>query len=202
VESILAQDPSEGKNIAELWLKGALSERDADNAARALAALPIGGCYDDKIPFPRAWCEGVAARTRGDKAAARAAFTAARNEAAKLATTEPDYPEALVVLGVIDAALGNKEDAIRRGRRATELTPVDRNSIGGQQLIKHMAAIYAWAGETDLALQQLAVAVGLPGFLSYGELRLDPYWDPLRSDPRFEQIVASLAPQVTPKPPP
>jgi hypothetical protein len=106
------------------------------------------------------------------------------------------------VLGVIDAALGNKEDAIRRGRRATELMPVGKNSLDGHLLIKHMSAIYAWTGETDLALQQLAVAVGIPGFLTYGELRLDPYWDPLRSDPRFEQIVASLAPQVTGKSPP
>jgi hypothetical protein len=67
------------------------------------------------------------------------------------------------VLGLIDAALGNKEDAIRRGRRATELMPVGKNSIDGHLLIKHMAAIYASTGETDLASQQLAVAAGLPG---------------------------------------
>jgi hypothetical protein len=80
--------------------------------------------------------------------------------------------------------------------------PVGKNSIDGHLLIKRMAGIYAWTGEIDLALQQLTVAAGLPGFLSYGELRLDPCWDPLRSDPRFEEIVASLAPQVTAKSPP
>ena len=202
VESILAEDPVAGENIAQLWLQGSLCERDGDSAERALTALPITGCYDNQIPFPRSWCAGIVARTRGDEAAARAAFTTARNEAAKLVATEPEYPEALGALGVIDAALGNKEDAIRRGRRATELMPVGKNSIDGHLLIKHMAAIYAWTGESDLALQQLAVATGLPGFLSYGELRLDPCWDPLRSDPRFEQIVASLAPQVAPKPSP
>ena len=202
VESILVENPREGENIAQLWLQGSLCERDGDRATRALAALPITGCYDNQIPFPRAWCVGVVARTRGDKAAAQAAFNTARKETAKLLATDPEYPEALAVLGVIDAALGNKEDAIRRARRATELMPVGKNSIDGHLLIKHMAAIYAWTGEADLALQQLAVAVGLPGFLSYGELRLDPCWDPLRSDPRFEQIVASLAPQVAAKPPP
>ncbi len=202
VESILAENPREGENIAQLWLQGSLCERDGDRATRALAALPITGCYDNQIPFPRAWCVGVVARTRGDKAAAQAAFNTARKEAAKLLATDPEYPEALAVMGVIDAALGNKEDAIRRARRATELMPVGKNSIDGHLLIKHMAAIYAWTGEADLALQQLAVAVGLPGFLSYGELRLDPCWDPLRSDPRFEQIVASLAPQVAATPPP
>ena len=202
VESILAEDPRAGENIAQLWLQVSLCERDGDSAERALAALPITGCYDNKIPFPRTWCTGVVARTRGDEAAAQAAFTTAHNEAAKLVATDPEYPEALAALGVIDAALGNKEDAIRRGRRATELMPVGKDSIDGHLLIKHMAAIYGWTGEVDLALRQLAVAVGLPGFLSYGELRLDPCWDPLRSDPRFDQIVASLAPQVAAKPPP
>src|SRR5436309_936667 len=81
-----------GENIAQLWLEGSLGERDLDSAARALAALPIAGCYDDWIPFPRAWCEGVVARTRGDKAAAQVAFTTARNEASKLIAAEPDYP--------------------------------------------------------------------------------------------------------------
>jgi tetratricopeptide (TPR) repeat protein len=196
VEAILTKDPRDAKNIAQLWLEGSLCERDVDSAARALAALPLAGCYDDAIPFPRTWCEGVVVRMRGDKAAAQLAFNTARNEAAKLIAAQPDYPEALCVLGVIDAALGNKEDAIRRGRRATELVPVGKNSIDGHLLIKHMAAIYAWTGETDLAVQQLTVAVSIPGFLSYGQLRLDPCWDPLRNDPRFEQIVASLAPQV------
>ncbi len=94
-----------------------------------------------------------------------------------------------------DAALGNKEDAIREGRRAVELTPVSKNSIAAPSLIECLALIDAWTGEKDLALHQLAVAVSTPGFLSYGELRLHPYWDPLRGDPRFEKIVASLAPK-------
>ena len=62
-------------------------------------------------------------------------------------------------------------------------------------LVKYLAVIYAWTGEKDLAFEQLTVAAKLPGFLSYGELRLHPYWDSLRGDPRFEKIVASLAPK-------
>ena len=162
---------------------------------RALAAMPIDGCYDDSIPFPRTWCEGVVAQMRGDKAAARAAFTSARNEAAKLVADQPDYAEALCVLGMADAALGNKEDAIREGRRAVELLPVTKDAIRGALLIKYLAVIYAWTGEKDLAFEQLTIAAKLPGFLSYGELRLHPCWDPLRGDPRFDKIVASLAPK-------
>ncbi|PYL80764.1 MAG: hypothetical protein DMF23_15660 [Verrucomicrobia bacterium] len=178
IRAIIAEDSREAQNIAELWLKVSLCERDFDGARRALAALPIAGCYYDTIPFPRSWCEGVAARMRGDTAAAHAAFAKTRAETAKLIADQPDYAEALCVLGMADAALGNKEDAIREGRRAVELTPVSKNAIAGPSLIECLALIDAWTGEKDLALHQLAVAVSTPGFLSYGELRLHPYWDP------------------------
>ena len=196
IEAFVASDSSEAKHLAFVWLRGALCERDFDDARHALAALPIDGCYDNSIPVPRSWCEGVVARVRGDKAAARAAFTSVRAEAAKIAAEQPNYAEALCVLGMADAALGNKQDAIREGRRAVELLPVTKDAIIGARLVHYLALIYAWTGEKDLALEQLSVAASLPGlFLSYGYLHLHPYWDPLRGDPRFEKIVASLAPK-------
>jgi serine/threonine-protein kinase len=195
VRAILAEDAREGQNVAGLWLRASLCERDFDGASRALAALPIAGCYDDFIPFPRASCGGVVAQMMGDKASAYAAFTTARNEAAKLIADQPDYAEALCVLGMADAALGNREEAIREGRRAVELMPVGKNAIEGPLLIKYLAIIYTWANEKDRALERLDEAAKLPSNLSYGELRLHPYWDSLRGDPRFDKIVASLAPK-------
>jgi serine/threonine protein kinase/Tfp pilus assembly protein PilF len=195
IRAIIAEDSREAQNVAQLWLRLSLCERDFDSASRALAALPIGGCYDDFIPFPRASCEGLVAQMKGDKATVLAAYTTARNEAAKLIADQPDYPEGLCVLGMADAALGNKEDAIRAGRRAVELLPVSKNAIEGALLIEYLALIYTWTGEKDLAFQQLPVAARTPGFLSYGELRLHPRWDSLRGDPRFEKIAASLAPK-------
>jgi hypothetical protein len=62
-------------------------------------------------------------------------------------------------------------------------------------MTKRLALIFAWTGKKDNALAQLNDAVKIPGYLSYGELRLDPVWDPLRGDPRFQKIVASLAPK-------
>jgi TolB-like protein/Flp pilus assembly protein TadD len=195
VDAILAEDPLEGRNVAQLWLEVSLCERDSDQANRALAAMPLAGCYDDWVPFPQSWCEGVVAQMRGDKVAAHAAFTSTRNEAAKVIAGQPDYPEALCVLGMADAVLGNKQDAIREGCRAVELLPVYKDAIRGPLLIEYLAVIYAWTGEKDRALEQLSEAAKLPSYLSYGRLVLRPRWDPLRGDPRFEKIVASLAPK-------
>jgi serine/threonine-protein kinase len=132
---------------------------------------------------------------RGDKTAARAAFTSARTEALKLVREQPNYAEGLCVLGMADAALGQKEDAIREGHRAVELLPVTKDAIIGAQLVQNLALIYAWAGEKNLSFEQLTIATSIPGYLSYGQLRLHPRWDPLRGDPRFDKVVASLAPK-------
>ena len=96
---------------------------------------------------------------------------------------------------MIDAALGNKKEATQEGRRAVELLPVSKDSINGALLVQYLAVIYAWIGQKDLALEQLAIVTKLPGDLTYGQLRLDPLWDPLRGDPRFERMIAEMAPK-------
>ena len=126
------------------------------------------------IPFSRAWCEGVVAQMRGDKVVADAAFTSTRAEAAKLVAEQPDYPEGLCVLGMADAALGYKDDAIRPGRRAVESLPVTKDLIVGALLVKNLALIYAWTGEKDIACEQLSIVAKLPSYLSYGELAVAP----------------------------
>jgi serine/threonine-protein kinase len=198
IETILAQEPSTAPVLVDQWLRLALRERDPAATERALAAMPGGGggCYDDNVPFPDGWCRGLAARFRGDELAARTAFTSARKELEQTVRSQPDYAAALCALGVIDAVLGNKENAVREGQRAVELMPVSKSAIEGSMLIQYLAVIYAWVGDKDRAIERVAQAVNLPGgILSYGHLRLDPLWDPLRGDPRFEAIVASLAPK-------
>ena len=86
---------------------------------------------------------------------------------------QPDYAAGLCALGVVDAALGNKDDAIREGERAVELMPVSKSAIEGPMLIQYLAVIYAWTGDKDRAIERLAEAVKLPGsHVSYGHLRL------------------------------
>jgi len=196
IQTALTQDPKAIPFIFFQWLELALSERDPVAAERALAAMPTGGCYDENIPFPDSWCRGLVARLRGDEPAARAAFANARRELEQIVRDQQDYAAALCAMGVVDAALGNKEDAIREGQRAVELMPVSKNAIDGAILVQYLAVIYAWTGEKDRAIERLTEAVKRPGsHVTYGNLRLNPFWDPLRGDPRFEAIMASLAPR-------
>ena len=139
--------------------------------------------------MPKNFCEGVAARARDDSATAESAFTAARDEMAKVVDEQPDYAEALSVLGMSNAALGRKEDALRESRRAAELFSVTKDAVTGGEILRNLAVNYAWAGEKDLALKQLEEVVHIYSPISYGQLRLHPWWDPLRDDPRFESIV-------------
>ena len=93
---------------------------------------------------------------------------------------------------------GRLEEALRKGRRAVELLPVEKDPVNGMIMIEYLAMTAAGVGEKDLACEQLAAAVRYPTSgmdLSYGELKLMPFWDPLRGDPRFEKIVNSLAPR-------
>ena len=194
IDAVVAEDPA-AKSIAETWFYVALCERDKFGVSRALAVVPPEGISEGSIWWPRAFFEALAARARGDAIAARAAFSAARIEVEKTMSGQADYAQGIIVLGLIDAAVGRKDDAIREGTRAVALVPVSKDAIDGADLILNLAVIYAWTGEKDLALKQLAEVARIPSALNYGWLRLHPDWDPLRGDPRFENIVASLAPK-------
>ena len=133
-----------------------------------------------------------------DEARAHAAFEAARTQQEKIVQAQPDYGPALCVLAMIDAGLGRKEQALEEGRRAIALTPLEKDVNTGSHVIQYFAITAAWAGEKELALQQLETGLRAPSAsvaLSYGALKLLPFWEPLRGDPRFEKIVASLAPK-------
>ncbi len=190
IDSIRATDPAAMPRIAGAWLFCALAEHDAAAATDALIASgenPILLSYDN-VPFNHPFIEGVIARMMKDEGKARSAFTAARVEQEKITQTQPNYAEALCVLGLIDAALGRKDDALREGRRAVELL-VEKDASQGIDMVKYLAMIAAWVGDKDLACEQLSSVIRRPSDLSYGELKLLPFWDPLRGDPRFEKIV-------------
>jgi serine/threonine-protein kinase len=197
IDEIRATNPAAMPKISGQWLLCALAERDVAAAKDALLASDEFPLQPGAIHFTRPFVEGIIARMTNDENKAQLAFTAARVEQEKNVQTQADYGPAWCELGVIDAALGRKEEALREGRRAVELLPVEKDSINGPLMIQYFAMIAAWVGEKDLACEQLATAVRYPcGLdLTYGQLKLMPFWDPLRGDPRFEKIVASLAPK-------
>jgi TolB-like protein/Tfp pilus assembly protein PilF/predicted Ser/Thr protein kinase len=195
LDEIRAKDPAAIEHLADVWLECALAERDPVLAANALAALGENNVGADTVQFSPRFMTGLIARMTKDDASARAAFTAARTEQEKLVQANPDDAGVLCVLGLIDAALGRKEEALREGRRAVELLPVEKDAINGRRVIAYLATIAGWIGDHNLACEQLAIASHPPSDLNYGELKLLPWWDPMRGDPCFEDIVTSLAPK-------
>jgi hypothetical protein len=202
IDSIRLTNPAAMPSIADRWFICALAERDGTAAKNALMAfgdnpIILGGLAG--VYFNRAFGEGVIARMAKDDGKARAAFTAARAEQEKTVQAQPINGPALCALGLIDAGLGRKEQALEEGRRAVEAVPVEKDALLGATMIKYLAMIAAWVGDKDLACNQLATLIRGPTDVSYGQLKLLPFWDPLRGDPRFEKIVASLAPKKASK---
>ena len=192
VAKVLSERPQSAPDVAAQWFYVALCERDRAAIDQSLAVIPSTGTSVD-LNFPLSFCKALAARAKGDEQAARAAFLQARGEVNKTVNEQPNYGPGFSVLGLIDAALGRKDDALREGRHASELLPITKDSIDGAEVVKYLGVIYAWCGEKELAIQQINATLRIPSTLSYGNLKLHPYWDPLRGDPRFEKIVGDLA---------
>ena len=195
IDSLGAAKAGALSSAADEGLSCALAERDVAAAKNVLNTIGDMPLTDYSVHLDRPIIEGVIARMTRNDGDARALFTAARAQQEKTVQTEPNYGPALCVLGLIDAGLGRKEEAVREGRRAVELVPVEKDALVGPTMIKYLAMIAAWTGDKDLACEQLAIAIRPPSTVSYGQLKLLPFWDPLRGDPRFEKIVASLAPK-------
>ena len=195
IDEIRSKNPEATQSVADVWFICALAERDGAGAEMALTALGDATFGDARTLFSAAFGRGLLARMMKDENKAHSAFAAVRAEQEKIVQAQPDYGPAVCILALIDAGLGRKEEALREIRHAVELIPVTKDASSGAAMIEYSAIVAAWVGEKDLALEHLAQAARLPGFLSYGRLKLLPWWDPLRGDPRFEKIVTSLAPK-------
>jgi TolB-like protein/predicted Ser/Thr protein kinase/Flp pilus assembly protein TadD len=201
MHALLQKETDDDYEMSVDRLRLALREHDTATADRALERLRTLG--EDAInvravgdaKFNRAHLEGLIDRMKGDAVSAKSAFTRARMQQEKVVSLQPQKGAFLTVLGLIDAALGRKEDALREGRRALELTPAEKDSLDAADVVYYYAVICAWVGESDLAIKQLETSARMPAGVSYADIRLDPHWDPIRDDPRFEKIVASLAPK-------
>jgi TolB-like protein/thioredoxin-like negative regulator of GroEL len=198
IEKILTNEPGSEKDpvVASQRYTLAFYDRDWEAAGRAAAVLAQKNSLEWSFPqLGRDFWVGVVARLKGDETFARAAFTSARAQQEEEIRLHPEDFDLISGLGLIDAALGRKEEALNEGRRAMELGSNVKDSFTEPYVKICFAIICAWTGERELALGQLEAFTKAPGSYTYGDLRLSPLWDPLRGDPRFEKIVASLAPK-------
>src|SRR5438046_1571682 len=179
IDAILAQGPGAIASAADTWFFCALAERDPAAAERALVALGDNPWLSNESPIilSHSFGEGLLARMTKDEARARTAFEAARVQQEKIVQEQPDYGPALCVLGFIGADLGRKGLAMVAGRRAMGLTPLEKDVINGSRVLQYFAITAAWAGEKELALQQLEAGLRAPvaaQILSYGALKVTP----------------------------
>jgi serine/threonine protein kinase/tetratricopeptide (TPR) repeat protein len=177
-------------------LELALAERDFAAAAAALATHKVPEFNWAGYVTPHDWYKGLIASGLGDSARAQASFAAARETVAALVAQRPDDAKAQIILAEIEARLGRKEEAIAAGERALSLRPVSKDAVDGPNIMCRLAGVYARIGDIAHALDLLEVAVGMPGATNFGALKIDETWDPLRANPRFDAIVAMLAPEA------
>jgi serine/threonine-protein kinase len=123
-------------------------------------------------------------------------FGVAREQLSQKVEAGPADATTMAALALTDVALGRKEESILEGRRALGMQPISEDAFGGPTIATNVALAYVWANRPDLAFEQLDIVIRLPNpRLTYGDLKTNPGWDPLRKDPRFEKLLADLAPK-------
>jgi TolB-like protein/Flp pilus assembly protein TadD len=178
----------------------ALWDHDPDSVARISAKAAETTFVFNAVKYPKSWYEGLAARMRGDKKGAQAAFAAARLEVEKAVLADASDGRALSLLAMIDAGLGRQEQAVQEAEHACELETFENFAPNAAIVRCNLAVVYAWNGQPDLAISELDQLVNrpagtnLPAQPTYGDFRWNPLWDPLRNDPRFTAIMKRLAP--------
>ena len=197
LDMVAQHSPDAARSVAFPLLVCSWMQRDGKEAEKAVALIPAEGISNsfDEALMPREYCVGRTAWLFGNKTLAQTSLTAARAIFERMTGEQPDYAQAWSYLGLTDAMLGRRDDAIREGKRACEVLPYTKDSWTGPAWIVNLAAIYAWCGDKDAALEELEKSAGFPVGISYGELKQSPDWDAIRGDARFERIVAALAPK-------
>ena len=175
----------------------ALIDGNFAEAERVLAVSPREDFQDIDYSFyyPKAWFEAIIARAKGDSARATEAFSNTRKILEQRLAIKPEDARTIAVLAQVDAGLGRKELAIQEAQHAVDLMPLSKDIYDGALVLEGLAQVYTWTNEPDRAIELLQKLTAMPSYIYYARLKLYPMWNPLRSDPRFQQIVNSLAPK-------
>lgn len=153
------------------------------NFGYSSANVPVG-CYSILL-----------ARIQGEQIGTNPRFAETREQLNQKVQKAPGNAPLLSVLAVVDALLDNKETAIAEAKKAVDLLPVSKDALAGPYVEMNLAVVYAWTNELDLAFETLSSSSKVPNGIFYGQLKREPYWEPLRKDPRYEKLLAELAPK-------
>ena len=200
VETVTPEEDASGaiRDLHNLIL--ALWNHDPASVSRISAQAAETTFVFNGVKYPKSWYEGLAARMRGDKKGAQAAFAAARPEVEKAVSADASDGRALSLLAMIDAGLGRQEQAVQEAEQACDLMTFENSGPSAPIVRCNLAVVYAWNGQVDLAISALDSLVtrpagtNLPAQPTYGDFRRNPLWDPLRDDARFTAIMKRLAP--------
>ena len=177
------------------WM--AMLDGNYAEAERVLVASPREDFQDVDLSFyfPKSWYQAMVSRAKGDSARATAALRECREILAQRLIVKPEHARTIAVLAQVDAGLGEKDLAIREAQHAIDLMPISKDIYDGALVLEGLAQVYTWTGDRDRAIELVQKLVTMPSYINYARLKLHPLWSPLRGDPRFEKIVASLAPK-------
>jgi hypothetical protein len=174
-----ARDWAQAKEIIEK-LKG---DDDEGDFAYAQMSVPIG-CYSILVD-----------RSQGEPPGANAGFAEMREQLNQRVQKSLQNAPLLSQLAVVDALLNRKETAITEAKRAVEMLPTSKDAMEGPGVELNLAVVYAWTNELDPAFEKLSALTKVANGILYGQLKCDPLWEPLRRDPRYEKLLAELAPR-------
>jgi len=190
---------ADDNEVRSMRLGFAIVDRDWPQAKELIDKLKGGENIDGFAygpwPVPVGCYSILIARLQGEPASANPSFAEVREQMNQEVQKSPGEGKPLSQLAVADALLGQKERAISEAKRATELLPISKDALFGPGVAANLAVVYAWTNELDLAFETLSPLIKTPCGVAYGELKREPYWEPLRKDPRFDKLLAELAPK-------
>jgi TolB-like protein/Flp pilus assembly protein TadD len=203
VRSVIAELPAataKERGILSLSITLALNSHDwlwAKQLLEELKGSEIGGEDDSNFGYATvpvsAGCYSVLlSRLQGDVPGANSSFAEARELLNQKVRASPGNALLLSALGIVDALLGHKEEAIKEARRAVEILPMEKDAMDGPGVLANLAVVYAWTDQLDMAFEQLEVLTKIPLGIYYGQLKSDQLWTPLRQDPRYAKLLTAL----------
>ncbi len=193
--------PDSGGQVTYARVQLKLLQRSYDDALEILRKSELDwlSAWRPPTPVPRALLLGLTHRLRNEPERARADFEEACQIMEQAVQENPTDASRHALLGEAYAGLGRKEDALREGKRAVALLPESKDALDGPGMTLALARIHTMLGDKDEALALLEHLLATPGSVSVYHLRIDPEWDALRTDPRFESMTVS-APRKKPEP--